>query len=487
MHALGISGAVTTGLIAACGCFAGVVGWMLGMAPGVAGALGAAVSGWMVAVGSWLARKLRREVVLPLEAVLRGAESMRRGGQINELPQAGAPIVAAIVRSLRQAASTAHTREQLSQANLMSIEAAFERVHSVLQSLNEGVLVIDAEQRILLANPSARRQVISQETGIEGCRIADAGAAEFVEILNDMFASRGGKDATTRVEFTAVDLGDRVFDLSVAPFAADGRTLDSGFVIVLVDVTRNQEIARLKDQFLSTVSHELRTPLTNICAFSEILTQVGPESGDEWREFVQIVSGEGDRMSRLVDDVLDYTRLEQGDVEFILEPVDLVELSGVVWASLAPAAERKDLEFSSESSRNRVAAFADHSRTSQVLARLLDNAMKFTPEGGRVHVSITQHDDDFVELAVEDSGPGVDPESREAVFDKFQQLSDHMTGKPDGTGLGLAICRRSVDLQGGTLWCDSSSLGGAMFRMLLPAVTPDFECALSESNGEQTS
>lgn len=486
MHALGISGAITFGIVATCGCFAGVVAWMLGMPPGLSGALGAAVAAWTATVLFWLVAKLRRDCVHPLEAVLRGAEAMRRGGTLDNLPHTGAPIVAAIARSIRQAASTVHTREQLSQANLMSIEAAFERVHSVLQSLNEGVLVIDGDHRILLANPSARRQVIAQEAGIEGCRIGDAGDPEFVAILTEMFGEREGKDINTRVEYAAVELGERIFDLSVAPFAANGRTLDSGFVVVLVDVTRNQEISRLKDQFLSTVSHELRTPLTNICAFSEILTQVGPDSGDEWKEFVEIVSGEGDRMSRLVDDVLDYTRLEQADVELVPEPVDLVELAGVVWSSLAPAAKAKNLEFSCEASSDRVLAFVDHSRTSQVMARLLDNAVKFTPEGGRVHVAITHHDHDFVELAVEDSGPGVHHENREAVFEKFQQLSDHMVDKPDGTGLGLAICRRSVDLQGGTLWCDESPLGGAMFRMLVPAVTVDYQWNLSKSNEGQT-
>ena len=150
------------------------------------------------------------------------------------------------------------------------------------------------------------------------------------------------------------------------------------------------------------------------------------------------------------------------------------------------AVKDKCLDFSCEASGERVLAMVDHSRTSQVLSRLIDNAVKFTPEGGRVHVSITQHDHDFVELSVADSGPGVNPENREAVFDKFQQLSDHMVDKPEGTGLGLAICRRSVDLQGGTLWCDDSPLGGAMFRMLLPAVTPESQWPRSTMSERQT-
>src|SRR5262249_7491935 len=158
----------------------------------------------------------------------------------------------------------------MSQANLHSVEMQFDRLHAVLQSLGEGVVVIDMLHEVLLANPAARALLDGGGKPIEGRPLVSLLRGSLKERLASTLRQMSQQDRG-RAEVFGLHVGDRVFDVSVVRVRSDRPESDFGSVVVLADVTRNHEIARLKDEFLSSVSHELRTPLTNICAFSEIL------------------------------------------------------------------------------------------------------------------------------------------------------------------------------------------------------------------------
>jgi signal transduction histidine kinase len=237
---------------------------------------------------------------------------------------------------------------------------------------------------------------------------------------------------------------------------------------------RLTELDRLKDEFISTVSHELRTPLTSIRSFSEILLDNPRLARAERNQFLEIVVKESERLTRLINDILDLSRIESGRMEWHLSTCDPKEIVDDALAATSGLFKERGIALEPEFAGNLPRVTVDRDRMMQVVINLLSNAAKFAkPDGGRVKVRLTsQHD--RLAVSVEDNGPGIAPEQSEAVFDRFRQLgADVMTGKPKGWGLGLTICREIVEHFGGRIWVESAKPTGAVFRFTLPtAVAP---------------
>ncbi len=233
---------------------------------------------------------------------------------------------------------------------------------------------------------------------------------------------------------------------------------------------RLREFDKLKDEFVATVSHELRTPLTSIRSFSEILLDTPDLTEDERRHFLQIVVREANRLTRLINDVLDLSKIESGQMRWQVEGCDLREIveEGVA-ATSGMAAERR-VALTTDLKAVRAPVRCDRDRLVQVVVNLLSNATKFAPaEGGRVLVQLLELGGAFV-VRVEDNGPGVPEPYREAVFERFRQVGDLVRDKPKGTGLGLTISRQIVEHFGGRIWLEeAASLGGAAVCFTLPA------------------
>jgi len=233
---------------------------------------------------------------------------------------------------------------------------------------------------------------------------------------------------------------------------------------------RLQELDRMKDDFISTVTHELRTPLTSIRAFSEILHDHPDLEPAERQRFLGLVIKESERLTRLINQVLDLAKLESGLAEWRTEDVDLRELvSDAVGAtSQLFKAQRVAVEAVLPARVSLVRA--DRDRVMQVLLNLLSNAVKFCqPGAGRVEVRLAQQDAATVRVDVVDNGVGISREHQQVVFEKFRQVGDMLTQKPAGTGLGLAICRQIVSRLGGRLWVDSTPGRGSTFSFTIPA------------------
>lgn len=359
-------------------------------------------------------------------------------------------------------------------AQLMSLEMAYERARSVLEALREGVLVVDAGGEIVQANPAARRALLNPAQDPEGRLLWEVLPPEMAMRAREAWQALRHTDTDTpetlpQIRYSAIPCRDSVFDLTAVEATSSRTGQDFGSVFLLVDSTRSHELQRLKDRFLSSVSHELRTPLTNICAYSEILNTMLPGDSVEWPEFVRVIHEEGLQLSRLVDGMFDFLQLESGEAVFRNEEMDGAIVVRAVLQQFAAAAATRGiaLEFVEKAGVPKLTG--DRVRIEQVCKHLLDNAIKFTPPGGQVRVTMGCRDEGW-ELRVEDSGPGVPPTDRQAVFEKFHQLRDHMTDKPSGTGLGLATSRAIIARFGGLIWCEDSPLGGAAFVVMLPSV-----------------
>jgi len=231
---------------------------------------------------------------------------------------------------------------------------------------------------------------------------------------------------------------------------------------------RLRELDRLKDEFLTTVTHELRTPLTSIRSFSEILHDNDALDPAQRRAFLAIVIAESERLTRLINQVLDLAKIEAGRFDWRIEAVDLAEIvSGAIAATSRLFAER-GVRLDLVAPADLPAVRADRDQAMQVAINLLSNAVKFSPaQSGVVRVALAAAPDG-VTLLVADNGPGIAPENLPQVFEKFRQFGDAESGKPQGTGLGLAICRRIVEHLGGRIAVAAPPGQGAEFTVLFP-------------------
>jgi signal transduction histidine kinase len=231
---------------------------------------------------------------------------------------------------------------------------------------------------------------------------------------------------------------------------------------------RLKELDRMKDDFVSTVSHELRTPLTSIRAFSEILQDDAEMDQQQRQQLLRIVVKESERLTRLVNQMLDFTKIESGAYQWAHENLDLVSVAHEALAATSQLSHNKNITVSSEVPESPVIITGDQDRLVQVLINLLSNAIKYCePNTGNVRLQLSSADVE-ARLAVIDNGPGIMPEECERIFEKFHQLRDASKGKPQGTGLGLAICKTIIENHGGRIWVESEPGRGSQFIFTVP-------------------
>jgi signal transduction histidine kinase len=232
---------------------------------------------------------------------------------------------------------------------------------------------------------------------------------------------------------------------------------------------RLTELDRMKDEFVSTVSHELRTPLSSIRAFSEILEDDTEMDPQQRQQLSRIVVQESERLTRLVDQILDFAKIESGAYQWADERLDLVGVVDQALTATGQLARNRDIQVSRDVPAAPLVISGDRDRLVQVVINLLSNAVKYCEPGtGRVRLRLSGTPAE-VRLEVADNGPGIRPEQRERLFEKFHQIRDAAHGKPQGTGLGLAICRTIVENHGGRIWVESPPGGGSTFIVTLPA------------------
>ncbi len=236
---------------------------------------------------------------------------------------------------------------------------------------------------------------------------------------------------------------------------------------------RLRELDLLKDDFISTVTHELRTPLTSIRALSEMLHEDPRIELSDRKRFLGIIVNEAERLTRLINQVLDMAKLESGRAEWTTGDVDIGEVAREAMDSLGQLFRDKGVALDYELPARGPVVLADRDRLMQVMINLLSNAVKFAPDrGGRVRVTVGI-DGGQARVAVADNGPGLTSEECAVVFEKFRQGGNTLTGKPQGTGLGLPISRQIVEYFGGNLWAESRPGEGACFIFTVPLPVPE--------------
>ncbi len=231
---------------------------------------------------------------------------------------------------------------------------------------------------------------------------------------------------------------------------------------------RLQELDHLKDDFVSTVSHELRTPLTSIRSFSEILYDHPELEVGKRNEFLDIIVKESERLTRLIDQILDFAKMESGSIDWRMADIDAESAIEQALQATRSLFEGSAIELEVEVPASLPVVYADFDRLIQVVVNLLSNAVKYcSPSGGRVTVAARNRADELL-ISVSDNGPGVPLADQERIFERFQQAGQTLADKPYGTGLGLAICREIIEHFGGRIWLESRPGRGATFAFTVP-------------------
>ncbi len=307
---------------------------------------------------------------------------------------------------------------------------------------------------------------------------ADADLVHFVEVqlagaiggasARIMIASAVTEQALTVSEVRAIlDEASQVVEYSHR-LERKSRELEAASAELRTANERLKELDRMKDDFISTITHELRTPLTSIRAFSEILLDDPDLARDKRVQFITIITKETERLSRLINQVLDVAKIESGRAEWNIGSVDVRDVVADAVAGMGQLAKENGTALAVHAPERLPAVSADLDRVVQVLLNLLSNAVKFCERGrGRVDVTLSERDG-YVRVDVRDNGPGIGEEHHALIFEKFRQAGDTLTAKPSGSGLGLHISRQIVERLGGKLWVESRRGEGACFSFTLP-------------------
>jgi PAS domain S-box-containing protein len=343
-----------------------------------------------------------------------------------------------------------------------------ERSVAILANIADGIVAVDREGRVVLWNGAAER--------ITGVRATDAIGRSTAQVLQRTLES--GDETERGDRLLAIRRGDGEVWLSLTEaIMRDPAGAVSGRIFAFRDISAERVVEQMKSDFVTAVSHELRTPLTSIYGFAETLLREDVLFGEEERRtFLRYIASESERLTTIVDQLLNVARLDTGDLQVNLAPTDVrgVVSDVIQLAEQAPSANGHD--FVVDLPQEPLDAEADRDKLRQILANLVDNALKFSPDGGRIIVT-ARANGEVAEVRVVDEGIGIPEEEQRRIFTKFYR-GESMTRDPatTGTGLGLFIAQGLVSAMGGRIWVDSHEGAGSSFAFELPLAR---EAALS--------
>ena len=389
-----------------------------------------------------------------LEEMSRAASDIAEGRADSRVRAGGNDEVARLARSLNRMAEELERR-----LTLLSRERS--QLRSVLDGMVEGVLLTDVEGTILLANRAFER-IFDARPPIAGRRPLEVAR---IPALQEILEEARKADVPFSREIAPSGTLEKSILASLAPRREEGRF--AGTVAVFHDVTELKRLENLRREFVANVSHELRTPLTAIRGYAETLRDGALQDPGRAQEFVRVIHRHAERLQELIDDLLDLSRVEQGKASLSLGPVPLRDLVTQVEAVIRPLALERKHTLTLDLPEDLPFPWADRGRLAQVLINLLDNAVKFTPDGGRISLSASVREGRVV-LTVADSGIGIPPEEIDRIFERFYRVDRSRDRREGGTGLGLAIAKHLTLAMGGTSEVESLPGRGTTFRVSFP-------------------
>ncbi len=373
---------------------------------------------------------------------------------------AGATVVG---RRLQRIEARSMAAANQTAARVNELEADRARMAAILAGMVEGVLVVDGDGRLRLVNDAARH-MLSLEDHLLGRHYVEA--VRQPGVVQQLGAALKGEHRPP-IEVpldrgSGAAAGPRIFRAQATPASAEG----GGAVLVLHDISDLRRVDRVRRDFVANVSHELRTPLTAVRGYVEALMEE-PTSSEQRRKFLEVIDRHTGRMERLVRDLLRLARLDAQQETAELHTVDVISLFRSVSTDLSERIEKQRIHIDMHVEPAASMIEADPTKMHDALRNLIENAVNYSAEGGRVALA-ARVEDGRVLLTVSDDGPGLPEADLGRVFERFYRVDKSRTRDPGGTGLGLSIVRHLIELHGGRIHAENRREGGAIFTIALP-------------------
>lgn len=345
-----------------------------------------------------------------------------------------------------------------------------DKLQAVLNGMWDGVMVLDSECRINKVNRSMKDIVHGIEDCINRNPLEVISSPDFQDTCRKVISEEG--PASASVLLTLED--DHVYEVNIVRSAnSTGPDQGPGAIAVFHDISEIKRLEKVRQDFVANVSHELRTPLTSVKGYAETLLSDPPPPQVLQKSFLETIKKNADHMCKIVDDLLNLSRLEAGRAQTDLRVFDPVVSLDQAWEACSSLAEARGTTLKSNMDSVRNMVEADPDQLMQVFRNLLENAIKYGPEKGCVEV-IHRIEDDKIRIEVRDDGPGIPSGDRKRIFERFYSVEKHRRNEFGSTGLGLAICRHIVRNHGGDIWVESPPDGkasGTAFIFTLPRVS----------------
>ncbi len=417
-----------------------------------------------------IGRLLTYSITLHLEQLRRIAEQIERGDYQARIVPSSEDEFADLARAFNHMADVLAQRESALRDQNQTLAALNHRFEAVLNAANDGIAMLDSGGCFVLVN---RR--FGELLGVRSQLLLHHTLEEARPLLIDRLSHRLAALAPTETrtvaeEIIALDTPDRRFlQFYTAPVAGEDGSETIGRIIALRDITRERELDKMKTDFISVVSHELRTPLTSLKGYTDLLLSgAAGETTELQAEFLGIIQLSTTRLSNLINDILDISRIESGTLKIKHETIDYQKIVADTLRLMKAAADAKQIRMDAALPETIPPVRGDADKVTQVLTNLVFNAIKYTPEGGWVKVSLELSGEAGVTTCVADSGIGIAPEDQKKLFQKFFRADNSSTREAGGTGLGLVIAKTLIELMGGAIWLESEPGHGSRFYFTLP-------------------
>ncbi|MCA9230654.1 MAG: HAMP domain-containing protein [Planctomycetales bacterium] len=414
--------------------------WLVGLLVGL--------SGLVITYG------LTLRILRPVQALTTAAEEVAQGAYPDRIEVRSEDEFGTLARSFERMSRELRLRE-------VQLKSSLHRQQAVLGGMIEGVLAVDARQRVMFANPAAEKALSFHSESVEGRPLLEVVRShELREIVVQTFRSGQLCQRDISLQGPAA----RTFNVHATPLPGEP---SPGVVLVLHDVTELKRLEGLRQEFVANVSHELKTPLSSIKAYTETLLNGAIEDEQNAERFLHRIDDQADRLNELILDMLSLARIESGSTSFEMASVPLSRVVAACLESYESRFAAAKVALRNELGPDEVLVRADEESLFQVLSNLIDNAIKYTPEEGVVSIRC-QADGDKAVIEVSDTGVGIASEHQERLFERFYRVDKARSRELGGTGLGLSIVKHLCQSMGGRVSVESEVGRGSTFRVRLP-------------------
>ena len=347
-------------------------------------------------------------------------------------------------------------------AKVKNISFEKAKLETILSSMFEGIMLTNEKGEILLLNPSIRK-LFFIDSLTEGKKPLEVIRNNAIQEIVDRVLHENREVITQEVSISIPE--QKTIMINGVPIVKDNVT--EGAVFVFHDITELKRLEDIRKDFVANVSHELRTPISSIKGYAETLLDGKVDSEDNVKEFLGIIYQDSNRLANLIDDLLDLSKIESGKMKMEFELLEVLPLVKRCVNVLEKTAKDKKLSIKLEIPANLSKALGDHNRLSQVFLNLLDNAIKYTPEGGAICVGAANKEK-FIQVDISDTGIGIPEKDLPRIFERFYRVDKARSRELGGTGLGLSIVKHIIQTHNGQVWVQSTLGQGSTFSFTIP-------------------